>query len=165
MFRFPWPEDHAYIYVVSEPYYGGDLTTCAQRASQNGVTLNQKLSCTGLAMEYNWSSPWSQKYFENLQLLLMRFCSFCYLFDSKCNIILILFGSQGFAARQAGNPRVTDFVMTVPSPVGFPLSDDSLSQRTRQPWTVYCFFAQGHSSSLKPDPVHTSWSSCAIIVT
>lgn len=34
-------EDHAYIYVVSEPYFGGDLTTCAQRASQNGVALNQ----------------------------------------------------------------------------------------------------------------------------
>jgi len=34
-------QDHAYIYVVSEPYFGGDLTTCAQRASQNGVALNQ----------------------------------------------------------------------------------------------------------------------------
>lgn len=34
-------EDHAYIYVISEPYYGGDLMTCAQRASQNGVALNQ----------------------------------------------------------------------------------------------------------------------------
>lgn len=34
-------QDHAYIYVVSEPYYGGDLTTAAQRASQQGVSLNQ----------------------------------------------------------------------------------------------------------------------------
>lgn len=34
-------QDHAYIYVVSEPYFGGDLTTCAQRASENGVALNQ----------------------------------------------------------------------------------------------------------------------------
>lgn len=34
-------QDHAYIYVVSEPYFGGDLMTCAQRASENGVALNQ----------------------------------------------------------------------------------------------------------------------------
>ena len=34
-------QDHAYIYVVSEPYFGGDLMTCAQKASENGVALNQ----------------------------------------------------------------------------------------------------------------------------
>ena len=34
-------QDAAYIYVVSEPYYGGDLTTCAQRAAKEGVALNQ----------------------------------------------------------------------------------------------------------------------------
>ncbi|CAK9025162.1 Calcium-dependent protein kinase 2 (PfCDPK2) [Durusdinium trenchii] len=53
-------QDHAYIYVVSEPYYGGDLTTCAQRASQNGVTLNQewlagilKQICAGILYLHN----------------------------------------------------------------------------------------------------------------
>ena len=34
-------QDHAYIYVVSEPYFGGDLTTAAQKAMQAGVALNQ----------------------------------------------------------------------------------------------------------------------------
>ncbi|OLQ06823.1 Calcium-dependent protein kinase 1 [Symbiodinium microadriaticum] len=34
-------QDHVYIYVVSEPYFGGDLTTCAQKATERGVALNQ----------------------------------------------------------------------------------------------------------------------------
>mmetsp|Transcript_73164 Transcript_73164/g.171549 ORF Transcript_73164/g.171549 Transcript_73164/m.171549 type:complete len:691 (+) Transcript_73164:6-2078(+) len=48
-------QDHVYIYVVSEPYFGGDLTTCAQRATENGVALNQnwlagilKQTCAGI---------------------------------------------------------------------------------------------------------------------
>eukprot|EP00930_Biecheleria_cincta_P097194 TRINITY_DN88911_c0_g1_i1.p1 TRINITY_DN88911_c0_g1~~TRINITY_DN88911_c0_g1_i1.p1 ORF type:complete len:694 (-),score=146.52 TRINITY_DN88911_c0_g1_i1:48-2129(-) len=35
-------QDFAYIYVVSEPYFGGDLSTCAEKASENGVKLSQK---------------------------------------------------------------------------------------------------------------------------
>eukprot|EP00440_Ansanella_granifera_P000102 gb/GFBE01000112.1/.p1 GENE.gb/GFBE01000112.1/~~gb/GFBE01000112.1/.p1 ORF type:complete len:728 (+),score=143.16 gb/GFBE01000112.1/:1-2184(+) len=34
-------QDYAYIYVVSEPYFGGDLTTCGQKASEKGVKLTQ----------------------------------------------------------------------------------------------------------------------------
>jgi len=34
-------QDYAYIYVVSEPYFGGDLTTCAQKANEHGVKLSQ----------------------------------------------------------------------------------------------------------------------------
>ncbi|CAJ1350095.1 unnamed protein product [Effrenium voratum] len=49
-------QDHAYIYVVSEPYFGGDLTTAAQKAMQAGVALNQnwlagilRQVCAGIA--------------------------------------------------------------------------------------------------------------------
>lgn len=100
-------EDRRYVYVINEPYFGGDLSTCQEKAQENGVQITEgwlakilKQACDGLA--YLHSKDFMHCDLKEPNVMITGKSEW-----QNPNVVLIDFGmSQNFSggARCGGTP-------------------------------------------------------------